>query len=140
MLEDKRRLLVENQKLKEELTEVFSKLEKADGNNTSFSQRIADLESVNTTLQDDIVRIQREKELLYEQEHQHEMSIADTMCLRNDELHDLPDSVKNDLDAHIKNCEAFVYWNILSPLLYFSPICYQRQGRRSPPCRTGRKC
>ena len=126
MLEDKRRLLVENQKLKEELTEVFSKLEKADGNNTSFSQRIADLESVNTTLQDDIVRIQQEKELLYEQEHQHEMSIADTTCLHNDELHDLPDSVKNDLDAHIKNCEAFVYWNILSPLLYFSPICYQR--------------
>jgi len=135
-LEDEIRLQADNQKLKEELMEAYKKLEKADGDNTSSSQRVAELESDNTTLQNDIARIQQEKELLYKQEHQNDdedgMSIADISCLCNDALHDLPDSVKNDLDAHIKNCEAFVYWDIPLPFsIYFSPIRYQRRGRRS---------
>ena len=76
-LEDKIHLPANNQKLKEELTEAYKTLTKA------------------------------------EQEHQSDdedgLSIANTSCLHNDALHDLPDGVKNDLDAHIKNCEAFVY-------------------------------
>jgi predicted RNase H-like nuclease (RuvC/YqgF family) len=110
-LENEIPLRADNQKLKEELMAAYKKLEKADGDNTSFSQRVAELESDNTTLQNDIARIQQEK-LLYEQEHQ-----KDTSCLRNDALHNLPDSARNDLDAHIKTCKTSVYFNIPLPLI-----------------------
>jgi len=103
-----------NSKLREELMEAYEALQEADHDNISFKRRVAELESDNATLQNEIARIQQEKkELLDKQEHQSDdedgLLIADNSCLRDDALRDLPDGVKNDLDAHIKNCEAFVY-------------------------------
>ena len=36
-------------------------------------------------------------------------SIVDTSYLRDEALDNIPDGVKNDLDAHIRNRESFVY-------------------------------
>jgi hypothetical protein len=100
--------------------------DKAESDNISLRDSVVTLEGDKSHLQIEINRLQQaNKELLDAQERQllgtdnddlmsaqsedkHELSNAS--YLRDDALDNLPDGIKDDLDAHIENCEL--------------PICY----------------